>query len=113
MAWFKVDDRLYAHPKWLRLKPASRALWVTAGSWCSGHLMDGFVPVEVLPMLGGNQRAAMELVEADLWVIDGPGFRFHDWTAYQPSREDVERRRERSAERIRRWREERGREATA
>ena len=37
MAWFRVDDHLYSHPKWLALPKGSRALWVTAGSWCAGH----------------------------------------------------------------------------
>ena len=42
MSWFKVDDRLHAHPKWLALPKGARALWITAGSWSSAQHLLGF-----------------------------------------------------------------------
>lgn len=107
MAWFKVDDGLYSHPKWLGLSKGARSLWVTAGSWSAAQLTDGKVPESVLPILGGNAREATELASAGLWRPISTGWRFHDWDDYQPTRRDVLDRRARSAERIRKWREQR------
>lgn len=107
MAWFKVDDHLYSHPKWLALPKGARALWVTAGSWCSGQLLDGFIPPGVLPMLGGTRREATELVNAGLWQAESDGWRFNDWQDYQPTRRAVMEKRAKDAERIRAWREKR------
>ena len=105
MAWFKVDDHLYSHPKWLSLPKGSRALWVTAGSWCSGQLLDGFIPAAVLPTLDGTRRDATELVKVGLWIETDGGWEFHDWGEYQPTKASVIERRKKSAERLRRWRE--------
>lgn len=90
MTWFKVDDGLYSHPKWLATSTAGRALWVTAGSWCASQLTDGFVPRHVLPLVGGRPRDAAELVTVGLWLVEGDGWRFHGWLEFQPSREKVE-----------------------
>lgn len=110
MAWFKVDDHLYSHPKWLALPKPARALWVTAGSWSAGQLYDGFIPSKALPMLEGTRRDATALVEAGLWSeVDG-GWLFHDWAEYQPTRSAVMEKRKRDAERLRRWREKRDEE---
>ncbi len=89
MTWFKVDDRLHSHPKWLATPAAARALWVTAGSWSAANLTDGRVPKHVLPMLGGRPRDAAALVAAGLWLAEADDFRFHDWTTYQPTKADV------------------------
>lgn len=105
MSWFKVDDRLHAHPKWLALPKGARALWITAGSWSSAQLSDGFVPKSALTFLDGTTREAAALVTSGLWEIVPGGWQFHDWQAYQPTRETVTARREASAQRLREWRE--------
>ena len=110
MAWFKVDDKLYSHPKWIKLPKGARALWVTAGTWSSAQLTDGHVPASVLRSLDGTRREAHALVEAGLWTQNGDGWHFHDWAHYQPSREAVTARRAKDAERIRKWRERREQE---
>lgn len=107
MAWFKVDDHLYSHPKWLALPKGSRALWVTAGSWCAGQLLDGFIPREVLRTFGGTPAEARALVASGLWDERPNGWAFHDWTQYQPTRQAVMDKRHKDAERLREWREKR------
>lgn len=105
MAWFKADDKLYGHPKWLATSKGGRALWITAGTWSGDQLTDGFVPRHVLPMLDGTAREAASLVASGLWhEVDG-GWQFHDWADHQPSREAVLDRRSKDAERLRKWRE--------
>lgn len=90
MPWFKVDDQLHSHPKWVGASAAAKALWVTAGSWSAAQLTDGHVPRHVLPVVGGKPRTAEELVELGLWEHNGNGWVFHDWHQMQPSRVDVE-----------------------
>lgn len=107
MAWFKVDDHLYSHPKWIALPKCSRALWVTAGAWCAGQLLDGFIPASVLPMLGGTRADAKALVTSGLWREVNGGWKFHDWAAYQPTKKAVMDKRAKDAERLRVWREKR------
>ena len=95
MAWFKIDDHLYSHPKWMALPKPARALWVTAGSWCAGQLLDG------------TRAEARRLVEAGLWEEIENGYLFHDWAEYQPVRQAVMDKRAKDAERLRKWREQR------
>ena len=105
--WFKVDDALYSHPKWLATPAASRALWATAGSWCAAQLTDGFVPRHVLPILGGRPRDAAGLVASGLWEDVEGGWQFHEWTEVgrQPTRKQVLAERADAAERQQRARD--------
>jgi hypothetical protein len=105
MPWFKVDDRLYSHPKWLAASMPARGLWTTAGSWCAGNSHDGLVPPHALKLLGGTRRHATELVTVGLWEVEGDGWRFHDWCHFQPSTEQVEADRQAARERQRRARQ--------
>lgn len=107
MAWFKVDDHLYSHPKWIALPKGSRALWVTAGAWCAGQLLDGYIPDAVLPILGGTKAEAEALARTGLWDKAAGGWRFHDWETYQPTKKAVMDKRAKDAERLRAWREKR------
>jgi hypothetical protein len=97
MTWFKVDDGLHSHPKWLAASPAARALWVTAGSWCAAQLTDGHVPRNILYLFGSRPGQAAELVRVGLWEENGDGWTFHDWPTYQPTATEVRQERERKA----------------
>ena len=101
MAWFKVDDGWWSHPKILQLSDSAQALWMRAGSWSMKHLTDGDVPAFALPLLGAKPKPVAELVAVGLWLEVPTGYQFHDWAKYQPSRESVERERESAAERKR------------
>lgn len=105
MTWFKVDDQLWGHPKWLACSPPARALWITAGSWCAAQLTDGLVPRHVLPVLVGRPRDAAELVENRLWTVVPEGWRFHDWSDFQPSKAQVEKERADARERMKNLRQ--------
>ena len=108
MAWFKVDDKLHSHKKTMKAGEAM-ALWVIAGSWCADHMTDGFIPAYVAErLLPGAAVMADKLVEVDLWSVevcdDEDGWRFNDWGDYQPTRSDVDARRERERNKKRRQR---------
>jgi hypothetical protein len=105
VTWFKVDDGLFANPKWVACSVAARALWVTAGSWAGKQEDSGRVPRHIVAFLGGRPRDAAELVANGLWELDEEGWRFHDWFEYQPTPEQIEAKRAAAAERQRKWRE--------
>jgi hypothetical protein len=106
MTWMKVDDSFHSHPKVLATDPAALGLWVIAGSWCGANLTDGFVPDYVLlRLLPGSETLAQKLVTTGLWRRAKGGYRFHDWSEYNPSAESVRTEREAAKERMRALRE--------
>ena len=87
--WFKVDDRFAMHPKAMVAGNAAIGLWVRAGSWSMAHLTDGHIPADLLVALGAKKADANRLVSAGLWEAVSDGFRFKDWSDYQPDAADV------------------------
>lgn len=114
MSWFKVDDKLHSHKKAARAGVAAMGLWTVAGSWCADHLTDGFVPDYIAHRLapGSADDLAMALVDAGLWTFDeedgDKGWRFNDWDDYQPTRDEVEAKREQERDKKRRQRRDGG-----
>ncbi|PDQ34974.1 MAG: hypothetical protein B5766_08265 [Candidatus Lumbricidophila eiseniae] len=104
MAWFKIDDTWWAHPKTLELTSAAIALWVRAGSWASQQLTDGHIPIHVLPIFSAGPEIAAELVTVGYWDAVSDGWKFHDWDEYQPTRNEVHSRRKQEADRKATWR---------
>lgn len=109
MTWFKVDDRLHDHRKARAAGSAAMGLWVLAGSWAAANETDGFVPQSVLSRWSSKARAlAKQLCVAGLWSQreqDGePGYLFHDWDEYQPSRKELQVKRDAARDRMQRVR---------
>ena len=88
MSWFKVDDKLHDHRKARKAGKSAMGVWVLAGSWSMDNDTDGFVPADVLARWG-TLADAKRLIEAGLWregTHKGEqGWRFHDWSRFQPS----------------------------
>jgi len=114
VTWFKVDDSFHSHPKVLAASPAALGLWVVAGSWCGANLTEGHIPAHVLPRLMPKaERLARELVRVGLWKQTETGFVFHDWTDFNPTREEAVAAKERQSSggaigNHRRWHEAKG-----
>lgn len=94
MTWFRVDDGLHSHKKAVRAGIPAMGLWVMAGSWCSDHLTDGFIPDYMALRLDRDaEEFAARLVEAGLWIVaekgGDKGWQFHEWTEQQPTREEA------------------------
>lgn len=110
MTWFKVDDHLHSHRKAMRAGTEAMGLWVLAGSWSAAEESDGWVPDYVLGRLVGAPGVALadQLVAAGLWetgTVDGEdGYRFREWEDYQPTRAQLEAKREQARERMQRVR---------
>lgn len=105
MVWFKVDDTFAFHQKCVAAGNAAVGLWVRAGSWCAAQLNDGFVPDHMIASLGTKGQAA-RLVAVRLWHREDAGYRFHQWNedGRQPSREEVEAKRQEWRDKKRRQR---------
>lgn len=86
--WFKVDDKLHDHRKARKAGKSAMGVWVLAGSWSMDNETDGFIPADVLSRWG-TAADARRLIDAGLWretTHKGEqGFRFHDWSRFQPS----------------------------
>lgn len=104
MAWVKIDDGFYTHPKVMAAGTAAIGLWLKAATYCAHQLTDGFVPEHMLPLLGGTRAQVGKLLGANLWESAEGGWVFHDWADYQPSRADTVAYREAERRRKAAWR---------
>ena len=107
MAWGKLDDGLYDHPKLDELgryKLAGVGLWALCISWSNHRLTDGVVPATRIKALGGTVELADRLVRAGLLERTPDGYTIHDFLEYNDAAVMVRARRDASAERQRRSR---------
>ena len=56
MTWFKVDDGIHSHPKFLDVSLAAVGLWTMCGAWCSAYLTDGQITRRQVQRLGRIRR---------------------------------------------------------
>jgi len=102
MTWFKVDDHLWGHPKVDAVSEdelerlAAMGLWTLVGSHAADYLTDGVVARATVRRIAPQHgdRLAARLVEAGLWHEHEKGWVFHDWHDHQPSKAEVEDRRD-------------------
>ena len=103
-----MDDSFPSHPKVLgiprRERLAAIGLWTLAGGWCAKQLTDGYLAEHMVDEIGGTHKSAAALVDAGLWELANGGFQFHDWSDYNPTREEVEADRNAARERMKRIR---------
>jgi len=114
MSWLKLDDQLGVHRKVIKIQRRSRlecvGLWTLALSAAGRGLTDGILEDFELDELGSKPSLIDELVRVDLWHASdhdcdrcpnppAGGIVIHDYLALNPSKKQVEERRE--AERVR------------
>ncbi|PBC71530.1 hypothetical protein BX265_6140 [Streptomyces sp. TLI_235] len=136
MAWVRISDDFYDHPKFDAAGALGIALWVASLAWCNRNLTDGLIPRRTaLRLLDFEDAAdavsnadrnavtngprntdvtpsvarfvAERLVIAGLWVEEGDGFRIHDYLDYQRSAEQIGAEREKNAARQKAFRDRR------
>src|SRR5215813_10917546 len=109
MAWAKVDDKLFSHPKFLAISLAARGLWITALSYAARLERDGWFPgcavTLFAPKNAHTDAYVRELLAAGLWVVaERQGYRLHDFLEYNPSSKELKRQRKQTAKRVQRHR---------
>ena len=105
MAWFKADDRLLGHWKFLGIDNDTLGTWFRCGVWSAQQVTDGFVPDVVLEAFT-TPEVVDNLVRRGLWTAEDGGIRFHDWAEYQPTKAEQDGKRQ--AERDRKRKQRRG-----
>jgi hypothetical protein len=96
--------------KLVSVPPAARWLWLSAICWSKEQCTEGRVPEGALTIIGNDlhqpRRLAASLVRAGLWerAGDGDGWLVHDFLDWQESMDEIDERRARNAERMRRVR---------
>lgn len=125
MAWVSIDDQFHDHPKAEQVGPLGRDLYVAGLEYANRNLTDGFIPKATagrlvsfydIPGIGVTVNPydiVNLLLDAGLWIAVEGGFEIHDYLDYQPSAEEVTRRREQKRERQQRWREKQSAEEEA
>lgn len=114
MAWVRIDDGMALHPKVLALSLEDRWRFVEVLLYCSRYRTDGRVSDAILTQVfrvsdkRTTSRITRRLHAAGLLDEDDEGWTVHDYLEYQPSREADDERRRAQAERVRRFRERRG-----
>lgn len=97
MTWSKIDDGFLDHPKVLRAGEDAANLYLRGIIWCNRHLTDGAIPREALCALSSRRNLtplAERLVAAGLWEVTPNGWLIHGFTERNPTREEVEAKRE-------------------
>jgi hypothetical protein len=82
MAWAKVDDGWWCHPKVIGLSSSAKGVWISALSWSCAQRLDE-IPRAFLAIAYGCDRDADELVGAGLWTVTDAGWRIYKWAEYQ------------------------------
>lgn len=107
MPWVRLDDGFPEHRKALAAGNDACWLFVAALCYAGRNLTDGFIPdaqVDRLTGQRGARKLADRLVEVGLLdAVDG-GFQIHDYSDYQPTKEQVTKTRTGTAERVRKHR---------
>lgn len=104
MAWVKIDDQFYDHPKFAETGALGIALWACGLAYCNKHLTDGRIPRgqvgRFCDLEGADPHAvAARLVNAGLWDDDGTAYWVHDYHDHQPSADTIKAKREKERER--------------
>ncbi len=104
MTWGKMDDKFHRNRKVRALRKmeggrAALGTWLLWWSWClDDPEISGVVPADELSPT--EERDAQLLVDVGLWeVVDG-GYAFHDFHTYNPTREQIEAKREADRQRL-------------
>lgn len=91
--WVKLDDKAYAAPKVQEVGNESFGAYCRMLSFCGGHLTDGKVTEQMAGFIT-RPKIIERLAEFNFVQMRGNGLLIPDFLDYNPSREQVEAKRE-------------------
>lgn len=108
LPWVRLDTQFAQNPKILYLiedgKWRSIVIWAAGLAYAGAHGTDGFIPKTALKTFHGTQKDARNLVEVGLWNDSLGGWEINSWREFQPTNEEMERRKQRAKDAARkRW----------
>jgi hypothetical protein len=110
MAWVRIDDGAMQHPKILALSDSAFRLWVRGLCYCQANLTDGLLPAAIVREMKAKRADVDTMTRplagtyAPLWeVVDGFGFKVHDYLFWNDSREKVRQRQAKTKARKEKW----------
>lgn len=87
MAWVRIDEEFYDHPRWAEAPGDSIALWLAAMAWCNRNdSIHGFIPAAKtsgLVNVRNVKRTCADLVERGAFEPTAGGYIIHDYEDYQ------------------------------
>lgn len=87
MAWVKIDDEFYDHPKWAGAPGDSIALWLAMLAWCNRNdSIEGFIPAFKtggLVNVRNVKTTLADLCSRDVIHAHADGYVIHDYVEYQ------------------------------
>lgn len=103
MPWARIDDSAADHRKFKRAGLEAAGLYWLAVSYCARYLTDGHIDhdwlEERVPQPSKRDRLLEALVEQRLFDRNGSGFVVHDYLDFNPTAEQVLKRRKADADR--------------
>lgn len=120
MAWFRGDDKSHQNPKHLSVGLLGSGLYWRMVSWSSDHETDGEIPAHVVPTLSPelSPKKRCDLLQSMVDAVYGNSaygmlevkqkgpkgealtYLIHDYLVYNPSRSQLETKRETERQRV-------------
>lgn len=108
MSYAQVDTTAARSLKLARVSADARWLYIQGLCYVQDHKTDGFVPAEIVPIIGlpvPRQEWVAELVTGRLWHNVRDGYQIHDYLKWNRSAADREQKQADNRRRVERFRE--------
>lgn len=106
-----LDEGWHGWPEIDTAGTAAAGLYARCGAYIAAQKTDGFIPIERARMYGTPEWIG-RLVEVGLWAIEERGYRDTRYLELNPSKAEVERRKQQAADRQQRYRDAHGSKPT-
>jgi len=95
MAWARIDDNFFSHPKVRKAGKDAVILYMAALCHSNAYMTEGFIADDVLDLIGIQafqnepKSSANKLVECGLFIRVEGGYQIHDFLEYNYSRQQI------------------------